>query len=261
MMIDIHTHILPGLDDGAATLEEALQMAAISAAEGVTAVVATPHVISGFYENTPQQIRQAVVHFNSCLKAEGIPLQVLAGAEYRLEPDLPRRLAEGRLMTINDAGCYLLVELPASLVPPYTEQLLYEVQLQGVTPILAHPERNPGFNCNPEKLTRLARRGVLSQVTAGSLRGHFGLTAKRAAFKMLATGVAQMVASDAHSFRRRTPALTAAARDIETRWGADFTHAVFSGLPSRIIAGKAVEPVLREPETGFLARLLRAFSR
>lgn len=260
-MIDLHTHILPGLDDGAASLEEALQMAAIAAAEGVSAVVATPHVVSGLYDNTRRQIQEAVDHLNRCLAAESIPLQVLPGAEYRLEPDLPQRLDAGRLMTINDAGHYLLVELPLALVPDYTEQLLYEIQLQGVTPILAHPERNPGLSRSPQRLSRLAQRGVLAQVTTGSIRGRFGQTARRAALKMLETGAAQVVASDAHSARGRSPAITAAAREIEARWGAAFARTVLATHPRRIIAGEVVEPVLQEPESGFLARVFRPFSR
>jgi len=260
-MIDIHNHILPGLDDGAASIEEALQMAAISEADGVSTVVATPHVIAGLYDNTRQQIQKAVGFFNSILSEKGSLLQVLPGAEYRLEPDLPQRLCEGQLMTLNDTGRYLLIELPLVFVPDYTEELLYEIQLQGVIPILAHPERNPELGRNPGLLLSLVQRGVLAQVTAGSLLGNFGRTAKRAAYKMFETGQAQVVASDAHSARRRSPALTAAAREIGIRWGAAFVQDVFSTYPRRIVDGEPVEPILQEPETGFLGRMFRSFSR
>ncbi len=260
-MIDIHTHILPGLDDGAASLEESLQMAGIAVAGGISAVVATPHVISGLYDNTRQRIKEAVDLLNRYLVEEDIPLPVLPGAEYRLEPALPRLLDEGRLVTINDTGRYLLIELPSDLVPDYTEQLLYEIQLRGVTPILAHPERNPGLSRDPGRLSRLAQRGVLAQVTAGSIQGRFGQIARRTALKMLDTGVAQVVASDAHSTRRRSPALTAAAREVEARWGAAFARTVLSTHPHRIITGEPVEPVLREQEPGFLAQVFRSLSR
>lgn len=260
-MIDLHIHILPGIDDGAASTADALQMASIAAAEGFTAVVATPHVISGLYDNTRQQILEAVDRFNRRLAAENISLQVLPGAEYRLEPDLPGRLGAGRLLTINDGGRYLLVELPTSLVPGYAEQLLYEIQLQGVTPVIAHPERNPELNRHPEKLARLAGRGVLAQVTAGSISGRFGQTAKRAALKMMERGAVQVVATDAHSPRRRTPAIAAVAREIEARFGKDFTRAVLAVHPRQIVAGETVEPALEEPRQGFLARVFRQFSR
>ncbi|MGI5823869.1 MAG: tyrosine-protein phosphatase [Dethiobacteria bacterium] len=260
-MIDIHAHILPGLDDGAASTAEALQMAAIAAAEGTGTMVATPHVIRGLYDNTPRQIRAAVARLNNSLAAENIALQILPGAEYRLEPDLPRHLQAGRLLTINDTGRYLLVELPSALMPGYAEQLLYEIQLQGVTPIIAHPERNTELVRCPQRLVSLAQRGILSQVTAGSLGGHFGPAAKRAAQKMLSSGAAQAVASDAHSIDKRPPALAAAAQEIETRWGAALARTVLSTNPRRIIAGQAVEPVVHEQAPGFLARLCRLFSR
>ncbi len=260
-MVDIHTHILPGLDDGAKSLAEALEMARIAVADGVSALAATPHVVSGLYDNPPELIREEVDVLNRYLAEEGIPLPILPGAEYRLEPDLPQRLNQGQLVTINDTGRYLLVELPFSLVPDHTEQILYEIQLQGVVPIIAHPERNPGLIRNPERLFRLVQRGVLAQVTTSSIQGRFGKTVKRTALNMLETGTAQVVASDAHSTRGRSPATAAAAQEIEARGGAEFAQTVLSINPRRIIAGEMVEPVLPEPEVGFLARVWRSLSR
>lgn len=263
-MIDLHIHILPGLDDGAASREESLEMAALAVAEGIWAVVATPHVFSGLYDNTREQILESVDLLNRRLAGKNIPLTVLPGAEYRLEPALPQLLNEGRLMTVNDTGHYLLVELPTDLVPDYTEQLLYEIQLQGTVPILAHPERNPGLRRDPQRLYRLAQRGVLSQVTTGSIEGHFGQAVRRAALTMLETGVAQLVATDAHSAhadRGRTPAISAAAGEIRARWGQDFARAVLSAHPRRIIAGEAVELLLRDLQPGFLRRLRRSLFR
>ncbi|RDV84794.1 tyrosine-protein phosphatase [Ammonifex thiophilus] len=155
-MIDIHTHILPGLDDGAEDLEEALSMARLALADGVTALVATPHVIRGSFFPSRQEILETVSLLNERLAEQGLPLRVLPGAEYRLEPDLPERLAKGELVPLNDAGRYLLVELPSTFVPPYAERVLYELQLQGVTPILAHPERNAELCRRPELLASLA---------------------------------------------------------------------------------------------------------
>ena len=259
-MIDIHTHILPGLDDGAASLRESLEMSAIAAAGGFCAIFATPHVVSGLYDNTPRQIEEAVALLNRCLTEKNIPLTVLPGAEYRLEPGLPRHLSEGRLMTLNDAGHYILIEPPPDLIPDYTEQLFYEIQLQGVMPILAHPERNPGFRRDPDRLYRLLQRGVLAQVTAGSIEGRFGRAARRFALKMLETGAAQLVASDAHSARGRSPAISAAIREIEARWGAAFARTVLSANPRRIVAGETIELMLQETKPGFFTRVFRSFS-
>lgn len=260
-MIDLHTHILPGLDDGAASPAEALQMAALAAAGGTATVVATPHVISGLYDNTRLQIMAAVDRLNCSLAAENIALQVLPGAEYRLEPDLSRHLQAGRLLTINDTGRYLLVELPPAMVPGYAKQLFYEIQLQGVTPLLAHPERHPELSRSPQTLYNLAQRGILAQVTAGSLAGSFGRKAQRTARQMLSAGTAQVVSSDAHSPGKRSPDLTAAARVIEKQWGVALARTVLSANPRRIITGQAVEPRFQEQMPGFLARLFRPFSR
>lgn len=144
-MIDIHVHILPELDDGARNLEDALEMAGQACADGISAVVATPHVVSGLYPNARETILEAVEHFSAIIEQRGIPLKIMPGAEYRLEPDLPDRLAGGELLTLNNSGRHLLVELPASHIPQYTDRVIYELLLQGVVTVIDHPERNAGF--------------------------------------------------------------------------------------------------------------------
>lgn len=130
-MVDLHTHILPGLDDGARDGEEALGMAAATAADGITRLIATPHFVSGQFTPSRQEILDAVGRLNTALGGAGVPVEVLPGAEYRLEPDLPARLRRGELFTLNDAGRHLLVELSAVFIPPYAESLLYELQPLG----------------------------------------------------------------------------------------------------------------------------------
>jgi protein-tyrosine phosphatase len=140
-LIDIHSHILPGLDDGSQSMEETLAMLKMAAADGITGVVATPHVNNSIYPNSKETIIAKVEEVNRLLQSEHIPISVFPGAEIRLEPDLPERMAKKELLTINNTGSYLLIELPAEFIPTYTEQSLYELQLQGVIPIIAHPER------------------------------------------------------------------------------------------------------------------------
>ncbi len=240
-LIDIHAHILAGLDDGATDIEQSLAMADIAVKDGITMLVATPHVMKGVFNNSKDHILKAVKELNQLLDSRKIPLQILPGAEYHLDSDLPRRLAAGELLTINDSGRYLLVELPASMVPDYTGGILYELQLQGITPIIAHPERNAGFEREPELLRNFISRGILTQITSGSITGMFGKSVKKTAWKFMQEGYAHLIASDAHSAHGRSPALSPAFLELERRWGTDYAVTLCCANPSRIITGLSVE--------------------
>lgn len=240
-MIDIHSHILPGLDDGAVSLEEALAMARCAVAEGIRQMVATPHVTTGLYTNTREAILAAIVQFRRVLLEKEIPLTILPGAEYHLEPDLPRRLGQGELLTINDTGRYLLVELPTALVPEYTATVFYELQLQGVTPVIAHPERNAGFAREHFLLHKLVERGALVQLTAGSLTGIFGPAATAAARAFLEQGCVHFIASDAHSSTGRLPLLVPAAIEAMRLLGEEQGQILVTHNPHRAVLGEHIE--------------------
>lgn len=239
----MHTHILPSLDDGAASMKAAVSMARIAAGDKVGTLVATPHVIRGVFESGKEDILAATGSLNEELQQEGIPVRVLAGAEYYLEPDLPERNRFGQLMTINDTGRYLLVELPAEQVPHYTGQILYELQLQGITPIIAHPERNAGFIRSPEQLGELCSRGILAQGTAASFTGEFGKSIRKAAIDFLQHGWIHMIASDAHSDRGRPPVLSGAAEVLRILLDRDQWSAIMMVNPQQVIQGLPVEQV------------------
>jgi protein-tyrosine phosphatase len=242
-MIDIHTHILPGLDDGADSMEEALAMASRAVADGIRIMVATPHVITGLYPNSRKAVLEALERFKGALQKNDLPLTVLPGAECRLEPELGERLSRGELLTINDGGRYLLVEMPPMLVPDFAVQVFYELQLQGVTPIIAHPERNAGFVREPGLLYDLVSRGALSQITAGSLTGLLGSAAAACARKILERGYVQFIATDAHSGEEgvRAPLLAEAADEAARLLGEDQGRSLVTANPHRAILGKAVE--------------------
>ncbi|MQL52243.1 phosphotransferase [Desulfofundulus thermobenzoicus] len=264
-MIDLHTHILPGMDDGAPEEGEALSMACLAVEDGISHLVATPHVVEGRFCPTRGGILQAVARLNELLVQYDLSLKVLPGAEYRLEPDLPDRLARGELLALNDGGRYLLVELPAAFVPPYTERVLYELQLRGITPIIAHPERNAAFCRRPALLQALVSRGVLAQVTAGSLTGMFGREAAGKAFYFLERGLAHFVASDAHSSTGRPPVISPALKEVECRLG-DEAARWLAENSRRVLEGRgiAVEDVPeRRPGRyrGFLQALLGKLGR
>lgn len=258
-MIDLHAHILPGFDDGAPDLGEALSMARLAAEDGIAALVATPHVIEGRYRAEKGEILFAVEQLNNELCRYGVPLRILPGAEYRLEPDLPERLARGELLTLNDGGRYLLVELPSALVPPYAERALYELQLQGITPIVAHPERNAAFCRRPDLLQALVSRGVPAQLTAGSLTGMFGREIAKAAFSFLEHGLVHLLASDAHSSAGRPPVLSLALREVERRLGRAEAFRLGVDNPQRVVAGRPIPAGAVRGARPFWRGLRRAF--
>ena len=209
-MVDLHCHILPGLDDGAPDLETALQMARIAVADGVTDVVATPHAEDGFYRTDAASIRVATAAFRTALAAAGIPLRVHPGSEVHVHPELPRRVAAGELLTVQDAGRCVLIELPVTSIPPYTETLMHDLRVSGITPILAHPERHAVLRDDHDRLAEWIGEGMLVQITGASLTGQMGRRAQQAAEMMVFRRLAHLVASDGHSPDRRPPQLRAA---------------------------------------------------
>lgn len=209
-MIDLHCHILPGLDDGARDLETALEMARVAVADGITDVVATPHAADGLYRTDAASIRVAVAAFRTALATAGLPLRVHMGSEVHVHPELVRNVAAGRLLTVNDAGRYILLELPVTSIPPYFADLLHELRTKGLTPILAHPERHAVLRDDPDRLAAWVEDGMLVQLTASSLLGGMGRRAKASAETMVRRRIAHLVASDGHSPARRPPQIRAA---------------------------------------------------
>ncbi|HIE13553.1 MAG TPA: phosphotransferase [Desulfotomaculum sp.] len=233
--IDLHAHILPGFDDGPETVEESIEMARAYVEAGYAAVVATPHVIPGVYENTRASILRGVKRLQQRLHDAGIPLTVLPGAEYHLTDRLVPLLQEGGVLTLNDTGKHLLVELPWVHLPAYASQVLFELLLAGVTPIIAHPERNEFLARHPEVLRGFSRRGVLAQVTAGALTGLFGPAERRASRIFIEEGTAQFVATDAHNAGRRLKAGPEAMRLLGAK-----AQLLICEHPAAVINGAAI---------------------
>ncbi|MFZ5596166.1 MAG: tyrosine-protein phosphatase [Bacillota bacterium] len=246
-MIDLHSHILPSLDDGPGNMEGALGMARAAAADGVRAVAATPHVIPGLYNPGRERILRAVEEFKARLKEQGIELDVRPGAEYLLDPGLPGLVDAGEAVTLNDGGKYLLVEFPARGTPPFAETVLYELLLRGVIPVIAHPERNRLFIRRPERLRAFIEKGLLVQVTAGSVTGAFGGAPSAAAMQFIRKGWCHILGSDAHDTTRRAPIMSAAERAINRSCGRETASLLVSGNPSLILQGR---PVNHPPPAG-----------
>ncbi|MDR7551277.1 MAG: CpsB/CapC family capsule biosynthesis tyrosine phosphatase [Armatimonadota bacterium] len=254
-LVDMHCHILPGVDDGARTWEDSLAMARAAVAAGVTHLVATPHHMEGTFDNPRARVLALVGDLRDRLAEAAIALEVFPGCEAYISPDLPARVQSGEVTTLNDGGRYLLVELPYVEIPPWAEEVLFQLQVQGITPVLAHPERNRGLQGSPDILKRWIERGVVAQVDAASLGGAFGEGAKRAARRMLEARLVHVAGSDAHRAEQAAH-FSALSRDAA---------ALARGAAARdLLAGKTVplpEPgVAAEREAGRRG-LWRLFSR
>jgi len=238
-LVDLHAHIMPGVDDGPQTLEEALAMARAALADGVGQIVATPHVRdSGL---TREEFSRRLEDLRRALADHRVDVEVHPGAEVSLEPDIFRWLAEGLAWPIASTR-YVLVELPFFAFPPYTDEVIFRLQVEGYKPILAHPERNAFLAAKPERLQALVERGVLVQITAASVLGGFGAQAKSAAVAFLERGLVHVLASDAHSAAHRPPLLTEAAREAERIVGPG-AWSLVSANPAAILGdGEEIEP-------------------
>ena len=195
------------MDDGPSTREEALEMARIAVANGIGVIVATPHCLNGVYINWRKEILAGCAEFNAQLKKHDIPLKVLPGSEVRLSPEIIDALKSGRLMTMNDKGRHITLELPDQFVPSATINFINRLKSRGITPIISHPERNLAIQHNVELLSDIIAAGALSQITARSLTGGFGEGAKRSCQEIIDQQLVHFMASDAHSPKNRPPLL------------------------------------------------------
>lgn len=238
-MIDLHCHILPGLDDGPANEEESLLMARAAVEQGIHTIVATPHHQTTKYMNDKSAILAAVQHLNEVLKQNEIPLTVLPGQELRIYGELLQGYEDHTIQTLNETNKYILLEFPANHVPRYTEKLLYNMQLKGLLPIIAHPERNAEIAEHPSILFNLINKGALAQVTASSLTGDFGKSIKKLSLQFIEHNLVHIVASDAHNVTNRPFKLKNSYEVLQDEFGADMLS-LFQEQAYSILAGRPV---------------------
>lgn len=201
-MIDIHSHILPGLDDGAEDMEETVLMARAAVEEGIHTLIATPHHANGKYDNPMRKVALSVQEVNRTLERLNIPLTVLQGQEIRLYGSLLEDLHHEVARTLHSSR-YILIEFPSREIPKQTDELFHELRVMGMVPVIAHPERNMEIAQDPSKLQRLIRQGALSQVTSHSLNGLFGKKVQKLSLDMCKHHLVHFVASDAHNMTHR----------------------------------------------------------
>jgi protein-tyrosine phosphatase len=219
-MIDLHSHILPGIDDGAGTLEIALDMARMAVDDGIEVMACTPHFMPGMYDNTAEDIRQRVKALNDSLFEKDINLALVTGSDAHIRPDFVAQLHNGELLTLHDSR-YVLFEPPHNVMPKRLEDILFNIQVAGFVPILTHPERLKWIEQNYPVVQNLAKTGVWMQITAGSLTGRFGSRPKYWGQRMLAEGLVSILATDAHNTKSRPPLLAEAHELAKSELGMD----------------------------------------
>ena len=263
-MIDIHTHILWGLDDGARTIDDSLEMCQIAYRDGIRTVVATPHTLNGLYQNDRPSILRKVRELNAVisnqllvnspglnnqssvteestnnkLRITNNELRILPGADVHLCEETLRQLDGGEVTTIADGGKYLLIEFPFHAIPYGAEQILFQFMAREIIPIISHPERNLEVERNPKRYHEIIRMGCLGQITAMSLTGGFGPGSKRLAEKLLKTGLVHVIASDAHSADGRPPVLSLAVHAAAKIVGDQEALRMVTEYPQAVLEGR-----------------------
>jgi protein-tyrosine phosphatase len=235
-VIDLHSHILPGLDDGSRTVEDARALAQRAAEDGVTAIAATPHVRSD-YPTQPDEMERGVLRLREDFVAQGIQVEVLHGGEIDLESLGSLDDDDLRRFSLARSGRYLLLEFPYSGWPAGLEETVYGLGLRGLTAVLAHPERNRAVQADPGRLGEAVRLGALVQLTAASVDGRIGRSSQKAADRLLESGLAHVLASDAHTPQIREAGLADAAEAVGDDRLATFLTAE---APAAIVAGEPV---------------------
>jgi len=222
-MIEIHSHILPGLDDGSRTNNETLEMARIAVEQGITDVIATPHHADGTYYTPTSIVEQSVQVLNALLTAERLPLTIHVGQEIRVHQNLLDEW-ERKIVSTLAGSRYMLLELPAGYVPKYLNDLIYELSLRGVVPVIAHPERNKEIYSSPALLASLIEQGALCQITSHSLTGLFGRKIQKLSFLLCRSKLIHFVSSDAHNCYNRSFALRRAYQMLSKTLGSEMVE-------------------------------------
>ncbi|MFC2157728.1 tyrosine-protein phosphatase [Acidobacteriota bacterium] len=264
-MIDLHTHILPSLDDGARDLKEALAMARMAVRDGITAAVATPHFFRDGVETFQGDlIRRKRDEFQAALHRERIPLTVHLGAEVHVSHDLLSKVLKYKGYLMLNRSSYLFIEFPSDHIFRGVKNLIFELMTEGVRPIITHPERNSVFQRNPGLLFELVETGVLIQMNSGSLTGAYGSQVRKTALDFLRCKMVHFLASDCHSTKGLIPNLSEALLIIREQYGDAPSKSLVEDNPQAVLDNGEIpyQPDPRNPveaERSFKIRLPSIF--
>lgn len=238
-MIDLHCHLLPGIDDGSANLDISLKLASEAVENGVTHALLTPHHMNGMYLNHRTDVIRETTEFQAELKKNKINLTVFPGQEVRINGDLLTALDQNDILFADESDKYLMLEFPDDDVPTYTNDMIYQLQQRGITPVIVHPERNTKIMAHPNLIFELLQKGCLSQITASSYVGTFGNKVEKFSRQLIEAGQAYIFASDAHNLPGRKYEMREAFNKLRTEFGDGLTEE-FENNAKAIINGDVV---------------------
>ena len=239
-MIDVHSHVLPTIDDGTKAVEEAVEFCRLARERGTEIIVATPHHKPGSYANPRERVLQSIEDLQRRLDLAGIALKLAPGTEIFVDTDLPEKIGSGSLLTYGDAKRYILLEFSFQQYPVNPEDLIFRLKLGSITPVIAHPERIRYFQEKPDRLEALVRLGALSQVTSSSLTGTFGTKVREITEQMIRRRCVHFLASDAHDLSYRPPGLEKALALTSALVGDEAARRMVYDHPAAILEGRSI---------------------
>lgn len=226
MFADIHNHVLFGIDDGSDSLKTSLEMLKIANHEGISKIVVTPHFIYGAINNTKEYVKNKYNMFKQIVEEQGIDIELYPGSEVFLSPETGALVMGDTICRLNDSK-YVLIEFPMMSVPEYAKDVLFQLQLQGYKPIIAHPERNKVFQQYPDELYNFVERGILTQVNSSSINKLYGKSIEKIAMKFIESNLVHLVATDAHTCRGRSPRMIYAYERVREVCGKETADSLF----------------------------------
>ncbi len=236
-MIDIHAHILPSLDDGPQTIEKSVELCKVAVNDGIKTIVATPHSKDGVYDAKSDKILKAVDVLNIKLKEDEIGLIMLQGAEIHIFEGLVKSIKSGEVLTINNGGKFILLELPFVFIPPGTDKLVFDLVANGIVPIIAHAERIVPFQKKPDLVKQLVKSGARVQVNSHGLTRRASARERKCAKRLLQNKLVHFIASDTHSLKGRPPVLSNGVEYAAHIVGEIEARALVYDNPGKIING------------------------
>lgn len=259
-MIDIHCHILPGVDDGAIDLEDALEMARIAQGDGIKTIINTAHYSPTFEYIKGKELMDKLIEFNKELKKNNIDIEVLIGNELYYSKDLLADLEKKQFYTLNNSR-YLLIEFSPMNFPKNIKDVVYELKIRGYIPVLAHVERYKEFQENPKLIREVIKEGALIQVNASSVTGKGPSVANKFCEVLLDKNMVQFIGSDAHRSNKRRPMLKEAYEYIAKTYGEERANTIFNTNPTNLINDKdivvSIEETKEKSKKGLFAKLFR----
>lgn len=251
-MVDIHCHVLPETDDGATSLEEAVAMCRAAASDGIKTIIATPHMFDGVH-TTPEKadIRRKIARV---MEAAGNCVEIVPGGEVRYSYEIFQEVEQPDTRIKLNGSCYMLLEFPFQSVPPNIEMTIFQILNAGITPVIAHPERNKRIQQNPRILADLVERGAFAQLDAGSLTKSFGPEAYQISKRIIEAGLGHFIATDAHHQDRRRPQLSAAVALAADWGGEEYARAMVETNPEALVRDRAIPYQLEADVDALLGR-------